>query len=112
MTLTERPVVDLLDPHLYRRNPHELWTWMRANEPLYRDERNGLLAVTRHADLIDVERRSAVFVSGMGYRANWDSEESNMIALDDPRHRQQRMLVQQKFSRAGIRALRNEIEDL
>ena len=66
-----RLVVDLLDPDLYRRNPHDVWAWMRANEPVYRDDRNGLWGVTRHADLMDVERRSTVFVSGQGYRAVW-----------------------------------------
>jgi cholest-4-en-3-one 26-monooxygenase len=99
---SDRLVVDLLDPELYRRNPHDVWAWMRANEPVYRDHRNGLWGVTRHADLMDVERRSSVFVSGQGYRAIWSPEEINMIAQDDPRHRQQRMLVQHKLTRAGV----------
>jgi cholest-4-en-3-one 26-monooxygenase len=99
--LTDRLVVDLLDPELYRRNPHDVWTWMRANEPVYRDHRNGLWAVTRHADLQDVERRSNVFVSGLGYRAIWAPDERDMISLDDPRHRQQRSLVHHKFTRAA-----------
>lgn len=68
---TDRPEVDLLDPALYQRNPHDIWTWMRANEPVYRDERNGLWGLSRHADVMDVERRSTVFVSGLGYRAVW-----------------------------------------
>ncbi len=54
---TDRPQVDLLDPALYQRNPHDIWTWMRANEPVYRDERNGLWGLSRHADVMDVERR-------------------------------------------------------
>ena len=73
---------------------HDAFTWMRANEPVYRDQRNGLWGITRHADLKDVERRSSVFASGQGYRAIWAPDEINMIAQDDPRHRQQRMLVQ------------------
>jgi cytochrome P450 family 142 subfamily A polypeptide 1 len=114
-----RLVVDLLDPELYRRDPHEVWTWMRANEPVYRDARNGLWAVTRHADLLDVERRSGVFVSGMGYRAIWAPEEINMIAQDDPRHRQQRLLVQGRFTphavaeqAHGVQALTAELVDV
>ena len=100
-TVTRRPEADLLDPELYRSNPHELWAWMRENEPVYRDERNGLWGVTRHADVMDVERRSTVFVSGRGYRAVWSAEEANMIAQDDPRHRQQRMLVQGELTQIG-----------
>jgi cytochrome P450 family 142 subfamily A polypeptide 1 len=111
-TTNDRLVVDLLDPELYQRNPHDVWAWMRANEPVYRDHRNGLWAVTRHADLMDVERRSSVFVSGMGYRAIWNPDEVNMIALDDPRHRQQRMLVQGKFTRAASNARRPELQQL
>ena len=115
---TTRPVADLLDPELYRANPHDLWAWMRANEPVYRDERNGLWGITKHADVMDVERRSDVFLSGLGYRAVWSREEVNMIAQDDPRHRQQRMLVRDFFTRPTaigrepeFRALANELID-
>ena len=108
----DRLVVDLLDPELYQRNPHDVWAWMRANEPVYRDKRNGLWGITRHADLKEVERRSAVFVSGQGYRAIWSPEEINMIAQDDPRHRQQRMLVQGHFTGAAIAQRRAEIDSL
>lgn len=107
-----RPDVDLLDPELYRSNPHDIWAWMRANEPVYRDDRNGLWAVTRHADVMDVERRSSVFVSGRGYRAVWSPEEANMIAQDDPRHRQQRMLVQGELTRAAVSRRQAEIDAL
>lgn len=112
MTLTTRPQVDLLDPALYARNPHELWSWMRANEPVYRDDKNALWAVTRHGDVMDVERRSTVFVSGRGYRAIWEPRECNMIAQDDPRHRQQRMLVQPELTRAGVAKREAEISRL
>lgn len=108
----DRLVVDLLDPQLYQRNPHEVWTWMRANEPVYRDERNGLWGISRHADVMDVERRSSVFVSGQGYRAVWAPGESNMIAQDDPRHRQQRMLVQPQLTRAGVAKRADQISAL
>jgi len=104
--------VDLLDPFLYQRNPHDVWTWMRANEPVYRDEKNGLWGLSRHADVMDVERRSAVFVSGLGYRATYAPGESNMIAQDDPRHRQQRMLVQPQLTHAGVSKRAYEIEAL
>jgi cytochrome P450 family 142 subfamily A polypeptide 1 len=107
-----RLVADLLDPDLYRRNPHDVWEWMRANEPVYRDERNGLWGVTRHADLIDVERRSTVFLSSQGYRAIWSPSEINMIAQDDPRHRQQRMLVQGDFTKKSVEARHADVEAL
>jgi cytochrome P450 family 142 subfamily A polypeptide 1 len=117
MTVTEQPsterlAVDLLDPELYQRNPHDVWTWMRANEPVYRDKRNGLWGITRHADLKEVERLSQVFVSGQGYRAIWAPEEVNMIAQDDPRHRQQRVVVQRHLTAAGVSEREPEIHAL
>ena len=102
-----RPVVDLLDPSLYQGNPHDLWTWMRANEPVYRDERNGLWGITRHADAILVERRAERFPSMHAYRAVSAPTEMNMIAQDDPGHKQQRMLVQRFFA-PGVLARREE----
>ena len=108
-TVTRRPEADLLDPELYRSNPHELWAWMRENEPVYRDERNGLWGVTRHADVMDVERRSTVFVSGRGYRAVWSAEEANMIAQDDPRHQQQRRLVANRFTPRAVREQQSSV---
>ncbi len=107
-----RLVVDLLDPEFFSSNPHEAWTWMRANEPVYRDTRNGLWGVTRHSDLLDVERRSSVFLSGQGYRAIWAPDEINMIAQDDPRHRQQRLLVQHKFTKNAVRGYEAEFRSL
>lgn len=104
--------IDLLDPYLYQRNPHDVWTWMRQHEPVYRDEMNGLWGITRHADVMDVERRSMVFSSAGVYRAVASPGESNMIAQDDPRHRQQRMLVQPQLTRAGVSERAGEIQAL
>ena len=109
---TERITIDLLDPALYQSNPHDVWAWMRANEPVYRDEKNKLWGITRHADVMDVERRSSVFSSEGVYRAVLSPGESNMIAQDDPRHRQQRMLVQPQLTHAGVATRTAEVEAL
>ncbi len=109
---TERLIVDLLDPELYKSNPHDVWAWMRAHEPVYRDEKNKLWGITRHADVMDVERRSSVFSSEGVYRAVISPGESNMIAQDDPRHRQQRMLVQPQLTHAGVATRTAEVEAL
>lgn len=109
---SDRMTVDLLDPFLYQRDPHDVWSWMRANEPVYRDEKNGLWGITRHADIMDVERRSMVFSSSGAYRAVLSPTERNMIAQDDPRHRQQRMLVQPQLTRAGVASRAEEIQTL
>ena len=108
-----RPTIDLCDPEFYRSaGMHEAFTWMRSNEPVYRDEANGLWAVTRHADLLDVERRSDVFVSGRGYRRRWESSENNMIASDDPVHQQQRRLVSRGFTPKAVRRHEDVLAEL
>ena len=114
MPHAERPSFDLLDPAFYQDGDgmHAAFSWMRANEPVYRDHGNALVAVTRHGDLQDVERRSSVFASDHAYRAVPAADEINMIAQDDPRHRQQRMLVQGELTGAAIGRRRPEIETL
>ena len=108
-----RPTIDLCDPEFYRSaGMHEAFTWMRANEPVYRDEANGLWAVTRHADLLDVERRSDVFVSGRGYRRRWEPSENNMIASDDPVHQRQRRLVSRGFTPKAVRRHEDVLAEL
>jgi cholest-4-en-3-one 26-monooxygenase len=96
--------VDLLDPEFYRDadGMHDAFSWMRANQPVYRDVRNGLWGITRHSDVKEVERRSTVFASAQAYRALPAPNEVNMIAQDDPRHRQQRMIVQPAFTGHAI----------
>lgn len=105
----ERPRFDLLDPDFYRADPHDAYRWMRRHEPVYRDERNDLWAVTRHADVRDVELRSDVLVSGRGYRAVHLPDEADMISLDDPRHRQQRRLVMHYLTPAAVEAHEPEV---
>src|SRR5687768_6931155 len=83
---------------------HETFTRLRAEDPVHRDEVNGLWAVTRHADVVDVERRASVFASGLGYRSYHSPAEDNMIAQDEPGHAAQRSLVARRFTPKGVLA--------
>lgn len=100
---TDTPVIDLLDPEFWRSRQHDAWTWARANDPVYRDEGNGFWAVTRHADVVHVERHDEIFSSLRTYRVNETPTESNMIASDDPRHLQQRRLINRGFTPKAVR---------
>src|SRR3954469_24278853 len=95
---------DLLDERFYADidGMHETFTWLRANNPVYRDPTSGMIGVTRHRDVVDVERRAKVFVSGQGYRSFWSPMEDNMIAQDDPGHAEQRALVARRLTKKGI----------
>lgn len=117
MTATGAPPVNLLDPTWWvdLDRVHELFTWARREQPVYR-EANGMWVVTRHADVIDVERRSRVFSSRGSYRANLNVDESNMIALDDPAHLEQRRLVSRRFTPRAVQQdeafLQSRIDEL
>jgi cytochrome P450 family 142 subfamily A polypeptide 1 len=104
MTAVEPRTANLLDPNWWvdLDEVHRFFTWARANDPVWLDEANGVYAVTRHADLMDVERRSDVFSSRGCYRANTVPDETNMIALDDPEHQQQRRLVNRRFTPKAV----------
>ena len=118
MSATEARTANLLDPAWWvdLDRVHEFFTWARREAPVYRDAANGMWAVTRHADLLDVERRSAVFSSHGSYRANIGMEESNMIALDDPGHLEQRRLVSRRFTPRAVQQdeifLQSRIDEL
>ncbi len=103
MTATDAPPTNLLDPDWWvdLDRVHEFFTWARREAPVYRDA-NDYWIVTRHADVIDVERRSDVFSSRGSYRANIAMEESNTIALDDPDHLAQRRLVSRQFTPRAV----------
>ena len=117
MTATGAPPVNLLDPDWWvdLDRVHELFTWARREQPVYR-EASGMWVATRHADVIDVERRSHVFSSRGSYRANLNVDESNMIALDDPGHLEQRRLVNRRFTPRAVQQdevfLQPRIEEL
>jgi cholest-4-en-3-one 26-monooxygenase len=117
MAATDAPPANLLDPAWWADldRVHEFFAWAREHQPVYRDA-NGVWVVTRHADVIDVERRSRVFSSRGSYRANIAMEESNMIALDDPGHIEQRRLVSRRFTPRAVEQdadfLRSRIDEL
>jgi cytochrome P450 family 142 subfamily A polypeptide 1 len=102
-----RPDIDLLSPAFYGdiEGMHEAFTWMRANDPLYRCEASGFVGVTRHADVLDVEHRDDVFSSKASYRSVQNPDEDNMIAQDDPQHLAQRRLISRRFTPKAVRDL-------
>ena len=102
-TQTDRPVVDLLDREFWQRNPHDVWTWCRAHEPVLRDEQSGIWCITKHADVLWVERNDELFSSDSTYRLNESPGESNMIANDDPLHLHQRRLVNRRFTPRAVK---------
>ena len=110
-TVTERPDVDVLDPHFHVGDPHPAYRWMRENEPVYRD-RNGILLVTRIDHLREVERRAHTFVSSQGYRTIRVPTETSMISKDDPGHTEQRRLVADLFTPKAVSKLEDDVRGI
>src|SRR5258708_5778534 len=118
MTQTTPPRIALADPTFYGDidRMHDAFTWLRANDPVSLDSSSGFWAVTRHADIVQVERDDATFSSNGSYRSRVAPGEDNMIAQDNPRHREQRRLVVPTLAPAGVRkfepAIRSVVEEL
>jgi cholest-4-en-3-one 26-monooxygenase len=111
---TAVPRVGLLDPTFYvdLDAMHEAFTWLRANDPVHYDESSGMWGITRHADVLRVERDDATFSSHGSYRSRLSQGEDNMIAQDNPRHLEQRRLVIPKLAPAGVRKLEPKVRSL
>ena len=104
--------IDVLDREFWRRDPHDAWAWCRANEPVYRDEKSGLWCITKHADVLAVERDDEVWSSDSTYRMFESPGESNMIASDDPVHLHQRRLVNRRFTPRAVKEQTDVLVDL
>jgi cholest-4-en-3-one 26-monooxygenase len=91
---------------------HSFFTDARVQGPLWRDEKNGLWAVIRHAEVLDVERRDAEFTSRPAYRSLGDPNEADMIAKDDPEHMDQRRIVSATFAPKAVREMAPRLDAL
>jgi cholest-4-en-3-one 26-monooxygenase len=98
----QHPDVDLVSGAFWARNPHDELTWMRANAPVYFDERNGVWAITRYHDVKHVSRTPEVWSSAGGIRPDSPALPM-MIDMDDPHHFQRRKLVNRGFTPRRVR---------
>jgi cytochrome P450 family 142 subfamily A polypeptide 1 len=103
-----RDDIDLLDGNWYRREPHDVWAWMRAEAPVYHDERNDVWAVARYHDVLAVEKDPVTFSSQRSPRPHGDPLPM-MISMDDPFHHQRRSLVNRGFTPRRVRDREAEI---
>lgn len=70
VTSTEtRPRFDFLDGRFYAGelgDPRAAYAWMRANEPVCRDERNGCAGIATYDALMAAERDAELFSNAGG----------------------------------------------
>ncbi|MEY2569805.1 MAG: cholest-4-en-3-one 26-monooxygenase [Acidimicrobiaceae bacterium] len=114
--------LDLLDGAWYAGDPNPGYAWLREHAPVWRDERNAIWGIARHADIVAIEKDPKTFCSGEGFRPNTPPDGS-MISQDDPRHTRQRRLVYKGFTpkqvagmedhcRAIVRSILDEVGPL
>jgi cholest-4-en-3-one 26-monooxygenase len=90
-----RPGVDLVSGAFWGSDPHDHFTWMRANAPVYWDGR--VWGVTRYDDLKYVSRHPNLFSNAQGIRPD-NGPLPMMIDMDDPAHTKRRKLVNRGFT--------------
>lgn len=94
----EHPVhdgVNLLSADFYA-DPHPLFTWMRANAPVYWDDGTGIWGIASYADVMTVSKDWETFCSGQGSRP--ESSVPSMINTDPPQHILRRRIVSAGFT--------------
>ena len=96
--------VNLLDPEWYVE-PYEAYRWLRDNAPVFWDPVQKIWGVSRHADILLVEKDTRRYSSFDGSRPHTDQRaDLSMINRDDPEHQQQRMLVARRFTPRAVRS--------
>lgn len=103
-----RDDIALLDGNWYAAQPHETWTWMRANAPVYYDAATDIWAITKHRDILAIEKDPTTFSSRRSPRPHGDPLPM-MISMDDPQHQRRRSLVNRGFTPRRVRQKKREI---
>ncbi len=98
------PPIDLVSGDFWGTNPHEAFTWLRRNAPVYRDEANALWGITKYDHLREVETNPVLFSNAGGIRPD-SGPVPMMIEMDDPAHARRRKLVDEGFTPKRVRAL-------
>jgi cytochrome P450 family 142 subfamily A polypeptide 1 len=100
VTIEDR--IDLVDGAFWGREPHEEFTWLRANAPVWRDPRTGVWGVATYDLATYFTRHPTMFSNAQGIRPDHAAVPS-MIDSDDPEHFQRRRLVSKGFTPGRVR---------
>jgi cholest-4-en-3-one 26-monooxygenase len=118
--------VNLLDRDVFTRGiPHQWFTYLRNNAPVYRHPEPagpGFWVITKHADVDAVGRDAHTFSSDQTRGGVIGLEDQDievdfggaklMLMMDPPEHTRQRKLVNRGFTPRMINALENHIREL
>ena len=108
------------DPYAYEthEDPYPIYADLRAHAPVYRNERLGFTALSRHADVLagfnDVARFSNALGVSLDPAATHPAARATMsfLAMDPPRHTRMRGLVSRAFTPRRIADLEPRVREL
>jgi cytochrome P450 family 142 subfamily A polypeptide 1 len=100
--------IDLLDGTFYGRDPYEAYAWMRANAPVYYDERNDLWAAASYATVKQASVDTESFSNAQGIRPK-SGPLPMMIEFDAPEHVLRRRLVSEGFTPKRVRGMEDRL---
>ena len=106
-----RPEINVMDGNWYSTEPHEDWTWMRHEAPVYYDKNSDTWAIMRHEDVLMVEKDSKNFSNFNSPRPHGEHIPM-MISMDDPEHLRRRMVVNKGFTPQRVREKEIEIKKI
>lgn len=108
--------------------PHEWFTWLRANQPIYRHpvpDGSAFWVLSKYQDIVDVSRRPDLFSSDDMYGGPSGltiAEQQRMLTsakgsktlthMDPPEHTIHRSLVEKRFRNQPIAALEDRIREI
>ena len=113
---------NLVHPKDYAEHgyPHDIWDWMRANDPVYwweNTEGAPFWAITKHADITTIGKLPEIFVSGpvlvhshVPIPAERMEFPPTLIQLDPPKHGVYRRLISKRFTPRALLRFHNDIE--
>jgi len=99
--LVDTADLDLLDGELYAGDPEPVYAYLREHRPVYWDPTNEIWGVSRHRDIVAIEKDPATWSNAGGYRPNIPADPS-MIGVDDPLHTERRRLVARRFTPRAV----------
>ena len=101
---------DLTDPTLYD-DPWEFYSWLRSEHPVWFDERTGLYALSRHADVLTASVDTDRFSSAEGVRPV-NLVPLSIVSMDNPEHSRQRRLLSKGFTPRQVRSMTEHVREL
>ena len=105
-----RPDASFLDGRFFAYHQHDAYRWMRRHEPVFRDA-NGLIGVTRHADIMAVSKDPGTFCSGQGFRPDAPIMPM-MISMDRPEHMVRRGLINKGFTPRRVAEMEPRVREV